>query len=668
MRKKNNILNKKIIFIKKIIYIFMIIFIFYFCYLTMYKRDYYLTMLDKKINVTYINKNAPRGRIYDRNYNLLVDNILVPTISYLRPNKSSKTDLINVAKTLSDLIDFDYSKLSLKNLKDYYLAINNSDNLITEEEWILYNNRKLSDNDIYNKKLSRINKEIIDNYSDNEKETAYIYYLMNNGFSYEIKVLKEKNLSSKEISLICDNYNKLPGVFINYNYERNYLYGDTLKSIFGSVSSIPLEEKNVYLDNGYQLTDLVGTSYLEKQYEKYLKGKKGRYKIDNNMISKVTDSKRGNDIVLTIDIKLQQQIEKILEEELINAKNDPNTSLFNSVYVVIKDPKNGDILAMSGKGLKKEDGKYVTYDLTTGVLTSSMTPGSVVKGASIMVGYKENAIDIGEEMTDNCIKIYSFPQKCSWKKLGVVNDIKALSLSSNIFQFKTALKVANVNYSYNVKVNDVKDAFNKYRSVFKELGLGSKTEIDLPVDEIGNIGKSYSPDLYLNYVIGQYDTYTTMQLSEYISTIANYGERVYPHLLLEVRKNDNNNELGSILYKYTPLSKRISIDQKYIDRVRVGFNEVMKTGLGRNFMGKVENPSGKTGTSESFYDSNNDGIIDTPTVSNAFVGYYPSDNPIMSISITFPNIMRINGSDETRSYANKKIIKRITECFNELYN
>lgn len=619
-------------------------------------------MLNKLTNIEYKTKTAPRGLIYDRNNNLLVDNIVVPSINYLKPSKITVNEELNIAKKLSELLEIDYSKITIKNMKDYYISLNNIDNLISDEEWKLYNSRKISDTDIYNLKLERIDKSITDNFTEEEKETSYIYFLMNNGFSYEIKTIKEKGLTDKEIANICNNYDYLMGIFIDYSYERNYLYGDTLKNIFGSISTIPYEEKSSYLTKGYELNDLVGTSYLEKQYEKYLKGEKGTYRIENNNIIKTSDSKRGNDIVLTIDIKLQQEIDKILEEELINAKSEPNTSLFNSVYVVIKDPKNGDILAMSGKGIKKVNKEYVTYDLTPQVLTNSMTPGSVVKGASIMVGYKENAIGIGEEMIDNCIKLYSFPKKCSWKRLGVVDDIKALSLSSNIYQFKTALKVANINYSYNIKVNDVEESFNKYRSFFKELGLGSKTGIDLPVDEIGGVGTKTSPDLYLNYVIGQYDTYTTMQLSEYISTIANYGERVYPHLLLEVKDNS-----GNVVSKYNPKKKELSIDKKYVERVRLGFNEVMKSGLGRGYMGSIDNPSGKTGTSETFFDSNNDGIIDTETVSNAFVGYYPSDNPKMSIAITFPNIMRINGSDESRTYINKVITRRIMNVFQELY-
>ena len=174
---------------------------------------------------------------------------------------------------------------------------------------------------------------------------------MNNGFSYEIKTIKDKGLTDSEISIICDNIAKLRGVFIDYNYERDYIYNETLKSILGNISNIPYEEKDYYLDQGYQLNDMVGVSYLEKQYEKYLKGEKGKYTIKNNKIVKVSDGKRGKDIVLTIDIDIQKELDRILGEELINAKNDPNTSLFNSIYVVIKDPSSGDILAMSGKGI-----------------------------------------------------------------------------------------------------------------------------------------------------------------------------------------------------------------------------------------------------------------------------------------------------------------------------
>lgn len=659
--KKIKSINKRLDKVKRLIYIILIIFISVLGYLSIVKNEYYLELLDNINNNTYLTKSAPRGRIYDRYGNLLVDNKLVPVLYYLNSNKNNSVEEIEIAKRLIKLIDVDYSRVSLRNLKDYYLIYNNCDYLIKDDEWDLLKSRKITNQDIYNMKINRLDENIFNNYSEEDKLLAYIYYLMHNGYSYEFKTIKKDNFTDKEISSISDNLDSLPGFFIDYSYERVYLYGDTFRSILGNISHISLEDKDYYLNNGYVLSDLVGTSFIEKQYEKYLRGEKGRYKIENGKIEKVVDSKMGKDIYLTIDIKLEQEIDNILKEELINAKSDPNTGLFNSVYVVIKDPENGDILAMSGKGIKKVNNEYVVYDLTPEVITNSMTPGSVVKGASIMVGYKEGAIDIGEEMIDDCVKLYNIPKKCSWKKLGVVNDIKALSLSSNVFQFKTALRVANIDYKYNMKVEDVSSSFDKYREFFKSIGLGSKTGIDLPIDGIGGIGNKNSPDLYLNYVIGQYDTYTTMQLSEYISTIANYGVRVSPHLLLSVKNSDNTTYL-----RYNPNTTKLDIDEKYINRVRLGFNEVMKSGLGKNFMGSVLDPSGKTGTSETFYDSNNDGVIDTPTVSNAFVGYYPSDNPKMSIAITFPNIMRISG-DENRSYANKKITKRIVEVFDKLY-
>ena len=666
MKRKNKyiLIDKRINYFQKIILVTFISLFLYFTNFIITNYNYYDEKLSSISNSIYNLKDAPRGRIYDRNYKLLVDNKINPSIFYFNFRKDNSTNQAKIAYKIAEIIDLDISKLTTKILKDYYMVFDNCDSLILEDEWDKYYYGEISSTDIYKLKLERIDNSIFNNYSDLDKKSAYIFYLMNNGYSYEKKLIKKDNISDSELAKFVEVIDASSGFFIDYTYEREYLYGDTLRNIFGNVTKIPIDEKEYYVSNGYNISDLVGTSYLEKQYEKYLKGTKGNYSVSDFSINEY--SKRGMDIVLTIDIELQMKIDDILKEELINAKKDPNTRFFNSAYVVIKDPSNGEILAMSGKIIRKVNDKYEVYDDSIGVLTNSMTPGSVVKGASMLVGYKENAINIGEKFSDNCIKIYSYPKKCSWKYLGIVDDIKALSLSSNVFQFQTAFKVANFDYSYNKKLEDVTNAFEKYRAFFNEIGLGGKSGIDLPVDGVGNAGKNNSPDLYLNYVIGQYDTYTTMQLSEYISTIANYGKRVFPHLLLEIRNNDKEDEIGSIFYKFIPEEKKLKVDKKYIERVREGFSEVMKTGLGRNFMGNVPNPSGKTGTSESFYDSDENGIIDTPTVSNAFVGYFPSDNPKFSLALSFPNIITINDSNG-RSYANKKITKRIAETINEIY-
>ena len=663
MNKKYKIVDNRLFIFKIFVVLSFLVLIVSMLDISLVNAIYYKDKLKVKLNNNYKVKSSLRGRIYDRNHNLLVDNKIIPIVSYVKPNKVSSLQEVAVASVLSNILDINYSKVTDRMLRDYYLANNSSDNLITEEEWRLYKNRKLNDNDIYKLKIDRISKESISNYSKFDKKRAYIYYLMNNGYSYEEKVIKS-NLTDREIAGVIDIIDNLNGINISYTYERIYPYKDTFKSILGKVSSIPVEEKDKYISLGYDLNSLVGVSYIEKEYEEYLKGENGVYSIDNGNIINISDGERGKDVVLTIDIKLQKRLEELLDEELINTKSEPNTNLFNSIYVVIKNPKNGEILAMSGRGIRKINGRYETYDITTGVLTNSFTPGSVVKGASILVGYKEKAIDINSYLKDECIKIYSKPKKCSWTNLGYVNDINALAMSSNVYQFKTALKVAGIDYKYNMKEIDVSEAFKKYRTFFNDIGLGSKSGIDLPVDGIGNVGTLNNIDLYLNYVIGQYDTYTTMQLSEYVSTIANYGKRVYPHLLLEVRDND----LKDLVYTYEPKSKVLDIDKKYVNRVRTGFKEVMSSGLGKNFMGEVSSPSGKTGTSESFYDSNNDGRIDTPTLTNAFVGYYPSNNPKMSIAIVFPNLVDASGNGSERSYANKRITRKVVELFSQLYD
>ena len=152
----------------------------------------------------------------------------------------------------------------------------------------------------------------------------------------------------------------------------------------------------------------------------------------------------------------------------------------------------------------------------------------------MLVGYNTGAITPGEYQVDECIKIAGTPQKCSWKTLGRINDIDALALSSNVYQFKTAMKVAGATYAYNQPLVINEEAFDIYRNTFKEFGLGVETEIDLPVESLGYTSNNKAPGLLLDFVMGQYDTYTAIQLSQYISTIANGGSRLQPHLLKEV--------------------------------------------------------------------------------------------------------------------------------------
>ena len=101
---------------------------------------------------------------------------------------------------------------------------------------------------------------------------------MNKGYSYALKIIKNENVTEREYAIISENISELKGFNTKLDWERVYLYNDTFKTILGKVSSekqgIPAELKDYYLKNGYSLNDRVGISYLEYQYENYLKGEK----------------------------------------------------------------------------------------------------------------------------------------------------------------------------------------------------------------------------------------------------------------------------------------------------------------------------------------------------------------------------------------------------------
>lgn len=667
-------------------YIFIIVIIF-LCFgiigvrlfsLQILSRDEYIVSLERAVEKRVESTSAPRGRIYDRNYNLLVDNVAVKTIYYKKENNITTKEEVELAYKVADLIEVDYSSLTDYRLKNFWYVQNKEDakKKITDKEWKLNKERKLSDDDIVDLIFERISEEELSKFDDRDKEAAYIYYLMNKGYSYTEKVIKGKDITEKEYAVISENIDVLHGFNTKLDWERVYLYGDTFKSILGSVSSdtqgIPSELAEYYLDNGYSLADRVGISYLEYQYENYLKGTKAIYKVlPDNTYELVSEGKRGNDIVLTIDINLQKYLEEVLTSEVMNAKGEVNTEYYNRSFAVVSDPNTGEILAMGGKQIReREDGSRYIVDYTPGIVTLPVTPGSIVKGASMLVGYKYGAINIGDTVQDDCIKIKDTPEKCSWKKLGLIDDVDALRMSSNYYQYLIAIKIGNGTYNYNEALKIDTDAFKKYRDMYSSFGLGVKTGIDLPVESLGYTGKSTLPGHLLDFAIGQYDTYTPIQLSQYINTLANGGTRLKPYLLKEVYSQSSNDEdmFGELIYKTDVKALgKVDVDSKYIDRVKYGFNRTVTDGLGNGYMGYYTNSGGKTGTSQSFIDTDGDNVVDTETITTSFVGYSPADNPKMSIVVVSPDISNSYGEVSYTSPATKRISAKIVNKYFEIY-
>ena len=650
----NKIIKLKINFISITMTTIFILILIYTFKIMIIDKETYEELLHIKTSKIYKGSEAPRGNIYDRNGILLVGNESIPIIKYTKTNLTNKEE-IELASDIAKNIEIDYTNVTKTMIKEYIYNTNKEEllNRITDKIKKQYENRKITNEEYKEIILENITEEEINNISEQEKKTAYLYYIMNIGYRYEDKIIKSEKVTEEEIKYVENSQN----LYIDYIYKRTYPYGETLKSIFGNVGSIQEEDLEYYLEQGYFRNDLVGTSYLEEEYETYLKGTPYTYRITSDGKREiVTEMKKGNDLYLTIDINLQLEIEQILEEQMIKTKGEQNTTYFNKNYIIIGDAYTGSIYAFIGKMITY-NGEYSFIDNSLGLITDAITPGSSIKGASHLVGYSTGAITYGQKITDGCIKIKNVDEKCSWKNLGVIDDLEALKYSSNYYQFVTAIKIGKGNYRYNLPLTLDKTGFDTYRKVFNALGLGVQTGIDLPYENIGFQGNDEYVLSLLDFPIGQYDNYTPIQMFQYISTIYNNGTRVAPHLANYVKDDTET------IYEYERnVVGGVNIKEQDFLRVKEGLRMVMESGgTGYGYINLKYNPIGKTGTAQSFIDTNIDGKIDTETISKSFVG--------IADGITFI-VLSPNISDRKTSYtssSNKKITKTISNLYFEKY-
>ena len=507
-----------------------------------------------------------------------------------------------------------------------------------------------------NEDVLEILKFLYNNFNINKED---FFKKVNNSYKYEDIILKN-NLTENEVSLVLNS--DVKGLFIKESFERFYPYKDTLKNVLGSVGFIQKENKNYYLKKGYKLYEKVGISGLEREYEEYLKGTNAKYKVNNdNSLTLISHGKKGSDLYLSIDINLVNEINTIIKEELVKAKKHLNTQYLNDAFVIVGNPKTSEVYSLNGQRYLNDN---TFTDISLNNINSAFTMGSVVKGATISVGYKYNLIEKGKKILDGCVKLKNKTEKCSFKELGYLDDVSALKMSSNYYQFLIAISLLGKKYIPNMDLNASEKEFNIYRDMLSSYGLGIITGIDLPNEKPGLKGNIISDDLLLNLAIGQYDTYTPIELFNYINTLAMKGKRISPSLVNEIKNND------FIIYKNKhEVVDNVQISNDDFNQIHKGFYEVMNNGTGLGFMNKNLLPAGKTGTSESFIDTDSDGKIDTKTLTLTMAGFFPYDDPKISLIVVCPNTSHNNGKNKDYIYyLTSKISRRITNIFNEQKN
>ncbi|KQC48156.1 penicillin-binding protein [Geobacillus sp. Sah69] len=622
---------------------------------------------------------VPRGKIYDRFGQVIVDNTPQKAITYTRSKTTQPEEILDVARKLAQYIDIPDAeeKVTERDMKDYWILTHPEEakKKVSEQERKKLADQGLTqkeiDKKVYEWTLDRITKQDLAQISKSELEVIAIKHEMESGYALTPQTVKSKGVTDREYAVVSEHLSELPGVNTTVDWDRKYVYDNTFRSVLGSVTEedegVPRERLDYFLARDYSRNDRVGKSYLEMQYEEVLHGKKAKVKnvVDKsgNVISveQVYPGERGKDLVLTIDAELQQKVEQIIQQEILATKRKGRSPLLDRAFVVMMNPKTGEVLAMAGKLL--QDGKFV--DFAIGNITSAYAMGSAVKGATVLTGFQTGVLHPNTYIKDEPLYIKGTPVKKSWKTMGTINELTALKQSSNVYMFKTAIAIGGGVYRPHAPLRINPEAFATIRHYFSQFGLGVKTGIDLPNELSGFQGQSTRGGFLLDLAIGQYDMYTPMQLAQYVSTIANGGYRMKPQLVKEIREPSIGKEPSRVIKRFEPVVlNRVDMKTEYIERVQEGFRRVMQEPGGTAysyFASASYKPAGKTGTAEAFYDGPIQSRRNDPTYNLTLVGYAPYNDPEVSFAVVVP--WATQGESDG---INDRIGRRILDAYFEL--
>lgn len=621
-------------------------------YMQVLNKDFYETKL-ASASQTRVTTSSARGQIYDAAGKPLVENTVKQVVSFTRNNKMTAAELKETAKKLLTYVNVTSPDLTDRQIADYYLAdqdiYKKTVESLPSDKRLDSDGNRLSEATLYNNAVESIDVSQL-NYTDDQKKEIYLFSQLNAVGNFATGTIATDPLNDSQVAVIASISKEMPGISISTSWDRKILE-TSLSSIVGSVSSekagLPAEEAEAYLKKGYSLNDRVGTSYLEKQYEETLQGKRSVKEIHldkyGNMesVDTIEEGSKGNNIKLTIDLAFQDSVDALLKSYFNSELGNGGAKYSEGVYAVALNPKTGAVLSMSGLKHDLKTGELTPDSL--GTVTNVFIPGSVVKAATISSGWGNGVLSGNQTLTDQPIVFQGSAPIYSWYKLAYgsfpITAVEALEYSSNAYVVQTALGIMGQTYQPNMFVgtSNLETAMGKLRSTFAEYGLGASTGIDLPNESTGLIPKEYNFANYITNAFGQFDNYTPMQLAQYVGTIANNGVRIAPHIVEGIYGNNEQGGLGDLIQTVdTKEMNKINISESDMAILHQGFYQVSHgtspLTTGRAFSdGATVSISGKTGTGESYVaggqEANN---------TNA-VAYAPTENPQIAVAVVFPH-------------------------------
>ena len=669
------------------IFLLFSILIFRLGFLQIVQGEEFVRELERTEEVP-INTSVPRGRIYDSEGRILVDNEPQNAITYTKLQTTTQEEMLKIAEMLASIIKKEPDDVTLRDKQDYWIMLNRDkayERVTKKEEAKMLSDETLTTTDMQQQidKLvrERITEQDLASLTDEELEVLAIYREMSSGYALSPQIIKSNDVTPEEFARVSERLTEMKGVNTTTDWVR--VPKSTL-SILGRTTSpkegIPKSSLDYYMSRDYTRNDRVGRSYLELQYEEVLQGQKSVVKNITDGKGTVTETETvfegqpGKDLVLTIDSEINAKIESLVEAKLLAMKQKNGSNLLDRAFVVIMDPNSGEIVSMVGKKLAidKETNERIVQDYAYGTFTSAYEIGSTIKPATVLTGYDQGVIQLNERMIDEPIKIKGSKVKSSVFNRSskmLLSDLEALERSSNVYMFKIGFRLANAVYKFDESIDLDDDAFGILRNSYAQFGLGVPTGIDLP-GETSGINGGMATEKLLDLTIGQFDTYTPLQMAQYVATIANGGSRIQPHVVKEIREpSTDGTTMGPLVTEIGPtVLNRIHNTQEQIDQVKKGMSRVYygSNGSARSYFGDAPyQAAGKTGTAQVvYYDTKKENWGDQ-TINSTHIGFAPFDKPEIAYAVIMPWAPFYNGQYESTGTI---LAREVVDAYYEIKN
>lgn len=429
------------------------------------------------------------------------------------------------------------------------------------------------------------------------------------------------DVSQEVLAMVAEKSLDLPGVIIHVSLKRSYTYGNLcshLLGYLGEVSEADLRDKKEY---GYKYGDLIGKSGIEKTYNHFLRGRDGGKQIEVDVKGRQLrvlgemEPVPGNNLTLSIDSHLQE-----IADSAMGEKNGA---------VVVLNAKNGEILAMVskptfdpnmflGRMSSSQARKLFTderYPLLNRAIQAQYAPGSVFKIIVTACALENDMLDLND--TFICDGIYWLGKQrfiCFQKEQhGQIGIIDALARSCNIFFYQLGIRLG----------------VDKLSDFAMRLGLGKKTDIDLPNEKSGLVPtrswkkRVRKEDWYsgntVNLSIGQgHILVTPLQIANAISAIVNGGNVFVPHIVKKMVDSSGNTKILN-----PKIANLVPLSPQHREIINQGLEAVVNRGTGLDAYIPWMRVGGKTGTAQNPKGEDH----------AWFVCYTPVDNPKVVVAV-----------------------------------